>query len=239
MFGSPMATRRSVKDEAEKPFWISFADLMSALMVLFLVVMSAALLSVTKKVSKAEQDEKEHKEDIEILLKEFGRAAERFPGMRIVSDRRVIDFGDKARFAFNSSALTPDQQRLLRQFAPEVIRLADSQVGKRVLKQVVVEGFTDKTGTYLGNLNLSLQRSERVLCALFASPQPDERPLSAEEQRQIRSLFMVGGYSFNNAKETDEESRRIEMRLEFLAIGEERSKSDVGQFERLGACALN
>ena len=31
--------RRAPRDEAEKPFWISFADLMTALMVLFLVVM--------------------------------------------------------------------------------------------------------------------------------------------------------------------------------------------------------
>lgn len=30
------------REEGEKPFWISFADLMTALMVLFLLVMSVA-----------------------------------------------------------------------------------------------------------------------------------------------------------------------------------------------------
>ena len=36
--------RRRPRDEAEKPFWISFSDLMTALMVLFLVAMAVGLL---------------------------------------------------------------------------------------------------------------------------------------------------------------------------------------------------
>lgn len=39
-------------EEAEKPFWISYADLMTALMILFLVIMVTALASITKKRSK-------------------------------------------------------------------------------------------------------------------------------------------------------------------------------------------
>ena len=44
--------KRGSKGEPEKPFWISYADLMTALMVLFLVVMSVALLAVTKTASE-------------------------------------------------------------------------------------------------------------------------------------------------------------------------------------------
>ena len=42
--------RKSNKGEAEKPFWISFSDLLTALMVLFLVAMAVAILAVTKGV---------------------------------------------------------------------------------------------------------------------------------------------------------------------------------------------
>jgi hypothetical protein len=45
MFGSRIVLKRGGRDEAEKPFWISFADLMTALMVLFLV-MGVELLAV-------------------------------------------------------------------------------------------------------------------------------------------------------------------------------------------------
>jgi hypothetical protein len=55
MFGTRVVVGRRARDEAEKPFWISFADLMSALMVLFLLAMSVALLAVTKNVTDAER----------------------------------------------------------------------------------------------------------------------------------------------------------------------------------------
>lgn len=43
MIGRAAVVKRGNKSEAEKPFWISYADLMTALMVLFLVAMSVAM----------------------------------------------------------------------------------------------------------------------------------------------------------------------------------------------------
>lgn len=238
MFGSRAVARRRAKDEAEKPFWISFADLMSALMVLFLVVMSVALSSVTKKLSEQEQEQERRDKDIRKILARFDSAAAKFPGITVDSKRYVIDFGDRAQFAFARSSLTGAQDSLLRAFVPEILMRSNDELGRRILKRIVVEGFTDKTGSYLSNLNLSLQRSQRVLCAMFATPLVGETPLTLEEREQIRALFLVGGYSFNAAKDTDELSRRVEMRLEFLGLGEERSLSEGIPPGNFGKCAL-
>lgn len=235
MFGARVVIKRGARDEAEKPFWISFADLMTALMVLFLVVMGVALLAVTKKVTERERLEEQHRQDIDLILTRFTEAAKRYEGIKVDKDRRVIDFGDRARFVFAKSTLTDEQETVLRQFVPEMITLANDKLGKRVLKRIVVEGYTDKTGTYLKNLNLSLQRSQRVLCIMFDTT--GANLLSDDQKEQVRSLFLVGGYSFNAAKDTDEESRRVEMRLEFLGIGEQRPTAPAlpGNF---GECAL-
>jgi flagellar motor protein MotB len=235
MFGPKVVIRRGTRDEAEKPFWISFADLMTALMVLFLVVMGVALLAVTKTVTDREKLEEQHRKDIDLILERFTQAAQRYEGIKVDKDRRVIDFGDRARFAFAQSALTSEQESVLRQFVPEIVTLADDDLGKRVLKRIVVEGYTDKTGTYLSNLNLSLQRSQRVLCIMFAKA--GQNLLSDELKQEVRSLFLVGGYSFNAAKDTDEESRRVEMRLEFLGIGEQRPTAPATDAD-FGDCAL-
>ncbi|WP_250532757.1 OmpA family protein [Caballeronia sp. AZ10_KS36] len=235
MFGRQFVVRRGGRDEAEKPFWISFADLMTALMVLFLVVMGVALLAVTKNVTEKEKREEQHRKDIELILDRFQSAAKRYNGIKIDRDRHVIDFGDRARFAFGKSNLAPEQEAVLRQFVPEILTLANGDLGKRVLKRVVVEGYTDRTGTYLSNLNLSLQRSERVLCSMFATA--GASPLVEDQKEDVRNLFLVGGYSFNDSKETDEESRRVEMRLEFLGVGEDRAPAPV-QLGNFGDCAL-
>jgi outer membrane protein OmpA-like peptidoglycan-associated protein len=232
-------TRRRRSDEAEKPFWISFADLMTALMVLFLVVMGVALLAVTKDVTAREKQEEQHRQEIDLVLDRLSQAAARYEGIKIDRERRVIDFGDRARFAFGKSSLASEQEIVLRQFAPEIIGLANAELGRKVLKRVVVEGYTDRTGTYLSNLNLSLQRSQRVLCAMFASAGSDL--LSNDQKASVRDLFMVGGYAFNASKASDDESRRVEMRLEFLGMGESRTSAHqdpslgIGDF---GDCAL-
>ncbi|MCP1118906.1 OmpA/MotB family protein [Robbsia andropogonis] len=235
MLGTQIVIKRGRRDEAEKPFWISFSDLMTALMVLFLVVMGVALLSVTTNVSEKEKREAQHRKDIELILDRFQRAAKRYEGIKIDRNRDVIDFGDRARFAFGKSNLSPEQEVVLREFVPEILNLANDDLGRRVLKRIVVEGYTDKTGTYLSNLNLSLQRSERVLCSMFATG--GVSPLSEEQKQDVRNLFLVGGYSFNDAKETDEESRRVEMRLEFLGVGEGRPPASP-QMGNFGDCAL-
>ncbi|MDO9050974.1 MAG: OmpA family protein [Methylotenera sp.] len=235
MFGTRITIKRDNRDEAEKPFWISFADMMTALMVLFLVVMSVALLAVTKNVTEKEKKEEQHRRDIELILDRFSKAAMRYDGIKVDKNRYVIDFGDRARFGFGKSTLTGEQEVLLRKFVPEIINLANDDLGQRILKRMVVEGYTDKTGSYLSNLNLSLQRSQRVLCAMFAVN--GQNLLTKKQMENVRTLFFVGGYSFNAAKDSDDESRRVEMRLEFLGMDETRPKALVapGNF---GSCAL-
>jgi outer membrane protein OmpA-like peptidoglycan-associated protein len=236
MIGGRVRNSRGDQDEAEKPFWISFADLMTALMVLFLVVMAVALLAVTRTVSEAEEREAKYKADIEHCMSLAVEASKRHDGVKVDLQRRVIDFGDRARFAFGRADLSVEQQGVLRRFVPELLGMADTEECKRVLKRVVVEGYTDKQGAYLVNLNLSLMRSQRVLCAMFETKGPD---LLTEAQKEaVRDVFLVGGFAFNSSKETAEESRRVEMRLEFLGLNEKRNEPTDVVKGNFGTCSI-
>ncbi|MBV5268632.1 MAG: OmpA family protein, partial [Afipia sp.] len=178
MIGTRISIKRGGKDEAEKPFWISFADLMTALMVLFLVVMAVALLAVTKTVT--EKLEQQHRDDVEKFLDKLETTA-KAQGIDVDRHRLVVDFGDRAQFASNKHTLTGVQESVLRTFVPEILLLANDDLGKRVLKRIVVEGYADKNGGYLLNLNLSLQRSQRVVCVLLAE---DGQNLLSESQKK-------------------------------------------------------
>ena len=237
MFGTRLV-KSGKKDEAEKPFWISFADLMTAMMVLFLVVMSVALLAVTKTVNELDRKKAAREAEINQCLSLIEDEAKAFPGVSIDHVRYVIDFGDRARFDTNSSALNADQKRLLRAFVPRILKLARAGTCQRWQKHIVVEGFADKRGTYLLNLNLSLQRSQRVLCTLMEAPFQDEGPIANDDFDLIRELFLVGGYSFNSSKDSPEASRRIELRLEFLGLGENREVHAAAPPGNFGVCTL-
>lgn len=220
MLGMRTASRQKHRDEGEKPFWISFSDLMSALMVLFLVAMTVALLAITNEISEAERKKAHREEEIEQLMARIKDVVKDFPGVTVRG--RSVDFGERARFDTNSHRLSADQAKLLREIVPRVLAVARDPLGEKWIKRVVVEGFADQRGTYLHNLNLSIQRSQRVLCVLLSSSEKGDVPISNTDRIKIRELFLVGGSSFNALKDTLEESRRIEMKLEFLDVEEKR-----------------
>lgn len=236
MIGRGRPSQQRSQDEAEKPFWISYADLMTALMVLFLVVMAVALLAVTRTISEREKREAEYKADINKCMAVAVDAAKKYDGVKVDLARNVIDFGDRAHFDTNVSRLTLDQESLLRLFVPELLSMADNDTCKRVLKRIVVEGYTDKTGDYLGNLDLSLRRSQSVLCAMFKTSGPNL--LTDAQKRAVRDVFLVGGFAFNSSKNTLKESRRVEMRIEFLGIDEKRVEAPSGASGEFGRCAI-
>jgi len=214
MIGIQAAPKRRLGKEVEKPFWISYSDLMTSLMVLFLVVMMTALLSVTAGVQRSQAGEQRRNVLIRSCMAEVEQYTRSIAGVRVSG--YSVDFGSLAHFQNNSSILSEEQERFLRRFVPRVLTVARTPDCAAFLKHVVVEGFASQSGSYLHNLELSTRRSEAVLCALLRPSA--EYALSRDDRELIQDLFLIGGYSFNSSKHNEDDSRRIELRLEFYAL---------------------
>lgn len=212
--------RRGGKEQGESPFWISFSDLMTALMTLFLVVMSVTLLAVTRNVNVEEQRKVQRERDISELMSRIQDISRQWPEVKIDAYTQRIDLGDVLRFESGHFDISRSGAEFLRTYVPALLTAQRSELGKRWLRQIVVEGYTDQDGDYLYNLGLSLNRSREVVCALYRAPNPGERPLSEDQKRQIRDLFMVGGYSFNSMKTSKQASRRVEFKVDFWQLDE-------------------
>lgn len=117
-----------------------------------------------------------------------------------------------------------------------LLKAQASDLGQKWIRRIVVEGFTDQDGTYLYNLGLSLDRSKRVVCVLFTPPLSDEVRLSEAQKRQIRDLFLVGGYSFNSMKLSKDASRRVELKIDFWSLDEAKEASPVIDAKEFGQC---
>jgi flagellar motor protein MotB len=228
--------KRGAKPEGESPFWISFSDLMSALMVLFLVVMAVTLISVTKDVSTTEQRKIQREKDIRELMSTIREWSREFPEVKVNESTYRIDLGEVVRFDSGSSEIQTASARFLRRYVPVLLRAQASELGQKWIRRIVVEGFTDQDGTYLYNLGLSLDRSRRVVCVLYAPPQPEEVSLTEGQKRQIRDLFLVGGYSFNSMKVSKEASRRVELKVDFWSLDEEKEAPPSMDDKEFGRC---
>lgn len=211
------------KDDGEKPFWISYADLMTALMVLFLVVMVASIVSVTQLVEMETKGAKAREKDIADLCRDLEIKAKSVnAAIHVDCKENRINFGEAGRFGYDDYKLGAEGNRALQQVVPLVLEAAESTEGKKWFKQILIEGSTDTDGSYLFNLHLSLQRSEWVMCALLDNKFVNDIGLDEEQKSLVRNLFLAGGVSFNNAKESKEASRRVELRMQFYGLKDDK-----------------
>jgi outer membrane protein OmpA-like peptidoglycan-associated protein len=260
MIGMKPSKRKLSKEPAEKPFWISFSDLMTALMVLFLVAMVVALMAVTPPAPAPPPSievipaapiedpieaptvlpiEQPIEQPIELPSPELpplnNEGVERetaiqsciadvvaltnqseFKGVTV--NGQSIDFGTLVLFGDNKHTFeSPTQEQFVRKFVPRVLDLARSKKCDDWLKRVVIEGFASQTGDYLYNLNLSYLRSQRLLCVLLDSKASNA--LNRTDRMLVQTLFFVGGSSFNTAAGQASIMRRVELKLEFRALG--------------------
>lgn len=299
MLGYRLSNPRRQRDEGEKPFWISYADLMTAMMVLFLVIMSVSLLVVLAKLTDVdmvprawfEQESDQHdktftqywqtsieadalteltrlqqqiltereqenlqlKRDRQQLEDDNRQLALKINRQTVLTEqraRRMVDVlarlqeeaknikscnitveqqrdtltvmfssADPLRVAMfdsNSHQLHDKDQQCIREFVPSIHQQVATD---EWFKRVAVEGFTDTNGSYLHNLGLSLKRAQSVVCAVM-SPNKRGQLLSDEFLIFVQEKFLVGGFSFNSAKANKQESRRVELRLDFKTVEE-------------------
>ena len=151
----------------------------------------------------------------------------------------TIDFGPKAYFIQNKYIVSDETAIRIRTFVRRLLNIAKLPCGEKWMKRVVIEGYTSQEGTYLHNVNLSLNRSHKVLCVILSGDQTDPITLNAEEKGEAQKLLMAGGYSSNSIKPTLEESRRVEFKLEFWSDVHEKTELPVvEQLGALGECKL-
>ncbi|MBE5316640.1 MAG: OmpA family protein [Xanthomonadales bacterium] len=221
MFGLLGARKKKAKGEGEKPFWISYADLMTAMMTLFLAAMAATMVAISSERAREKSLGEKRDDAIRSICSQLKVGLGGHTSIEIDCEDHRIRFGEVGRFAQNDYRLPPEANQVLAELVPKVLATADSEEGKRWLKQVVIEGFTDTDGSYLYNLHLSLQRSQWVMCLLLDRRKNAALSLTEAQLQRVRQLFLAGGVSFNDAKESKDESRRVEMRLEFRPLEEQ------------------
>lgn len=227
--------KRTESDEPEKPFWISYADLMTSLMMLFLAIMVTSLIIISQKTKAYDEYTSQYEErtiDKQALCSIIQKGAENSPYSVVVqcnSEDHQVHFGDVGRFKHDDHRLSVEGVKALRSFVPVILEAASSQEGQKWMKQIQIEGFTDTDGSYLYNLHLSMQRSEFVMCSMIDDrlvPEASKAyPLTPEQKQKIRKLFLAGGVSFNHSQETKEQSRRVELRIVFIGVNEKNAKN--------------
>lgn len=216
--------KRPNNSEGESPFWISFSDLMTALMTLFLVVMAVTLISIQKSIPESISQEAARQEDIRIVMGLLKTESTPFSKVKVDEANFRLDLGEIVYFDSDSSAIKPEVAAELRAYIPILLTVKNSDKGKWI-KRFIVEGYTDQDGSYIHNLVLSTNRSRSVICALV-SPIPSSPTLTKEQLLDVQRYFSLGGFSSYSIREDKKLSRRAEIRVEFWTLDELKKKQE-------------
>lgn len=202
-----MRKQKSISDE--NPFWISFSDLMAGLLLVFILLLSVALLAIQEK-SEERLDIKQ--EIVLLLLEEFQDKYD----IKINTETGTITVSEGILFNFDRADLKLEGKVFLENFIPKYAEiLFDNPKIRNEIAAVIVEGHTDREGTYNYNMDLSLQRALNVVEYVFSNEFPD-----FDYKEILREKLTANGRSFMAYKGnlTPSKNRRVEFKFRLIDV---------------------
>ena len=192
----------SGKRADDTAFWISYSDLMTAMMIVFMLMVAISLLDIHEKQEQREMVRKE------IVAELVSRLQQKYP-VTIDVQTETITISDGILFGFNEITLTEPGKEFLREFIPEYtdILLGNDRI-KEHIAQIIIEGHADNVGSYEANLDKSLGRAYTVSTFLFS-------PMVAKfaNREELKQILTANGRSNMEPKESAEKSRRVEIKF--------------------------
>ena len=204
----------------DNSFSLSISDLMSALLLIFILLLSGILLKLAEQqeLNQAQLDliteqQKAKRSIIEQLKGEMSEF-----DIEVDPKTGVIRVKESILFDRDKSILKPDGIVFLEKFIPKYSQiLLNKEEIREQIGQVIIEGHTDTDGSYSYNLDLSLQRANSVASVIFNNGFEN-----FETKDEFQKRLSANGRSFmdpiseNMTKEGKRKNRRVEFKFSFV-----------------------
>jgi outer membrane protein OmpA-like peptidoglycan-associated protein len=166
-------------------YWIPMADLMTGLMMVFMLLTAAFMLRVEKTTTLVVKEYETTKQDMQLALqKEFAKDLKQW-NAEMLGDMTIRFNDPTVLFATGSAELRPRFKEVLSQFFPRYVALLTSNQFRNAVKEVRIEGHTsafwegasDEKIAYFRNMELSQARTRSTLEYLLSlsDMQPREK----------------------------------------------------------------
>jgi chemotaxis protein MotB len=198
----------------EVNYWMSYADLMSAMLMVFALLLTLVILDFRE---LQEQKDKKIEEVVSVKSEIIKALTEAFKesnvSIEVDQQTGAIRFPGSVLYEYNSSELSAEGKEFLKVFVPQYLGILLQDRFKDEISSIIIEGHTDKEGSYLYNMKLSQERAYSVLDYIYN----DEMP--GFEVREISKTYVTAngrGFIQSLTDENGEYSADLSRRVEFL-----------------------
>lgn len=212
-------------EQENEEHWIAVSDLMSGLMMLFLLIAVMYLVIVERKNDEIERVvvlyEDLREELYEDLLAEFETDLPRW-GAQLNEDLRLRFTNTDLLFEEGESQLRPEFARILSDFFPRYMAILSSDEYRDDIQEVRIEGHTssswsqarDSDDAYMRNMALSQERTRSTLGYIM------EMDAVAHEKQWLRQRLTANGLSSSQLITGDNgiEDADLSRRVEFVVV---------------------
>lgn len=230
--------RRRKSEEEETSYWLSYSDMMAALLLMFVLIISFTMLQAKALFEEKEKELIEQQKIVEVqqeVMEQQQEQLDKIIGVRSELIEALKDEFDgtdlKVSVDSQTGAITLDSSILfdtdrydlkitghdfLEQFLPRYLNVLLKPNFKEYISEIIIEGHTDIQGTYLYNLQLSQQRALAVASFCLRD---DNGILTIEETQALREIVTANGRAFSDPIYNDDNtvnmsaSRRVEFKF--------------------------
>lgn len=165
-------------EQSNQSYWIPLADLMTGLMMVFMLLTAAFMLRVEQTTTLVVKEYEMTKQDMQLALqKEFSKDLKQW-NAEVLGDMTIRFNDPSVLFATGSSELRPRFKQVLGEFFPRYVTLLNSGQFKNAVKEIRIEGHTssfwggaiDEKQAYFKNMELSQARTRSALEYLLSLP---------------------------------------------------------------------
>ncbi len=210
-------TRRRGGGLEQPNFWVSYSDLLAAMLMIFVLLLVVALFHFSdanrQKQSLLERQEQKllsFHQTQQALIQKLESAFEG-KDVRVDPDTGVLHVHSGILFGEDEAILRPEGRARLDIIFDTYFRVILDKAFVDSIKQIEIEGHTNSRGAYLYNLELSQQRALAVMTALLDR--------AGADRDKLESMVVAGGRSYSHlilddrGEEDPVRSRRIEIKF--------------------------
>jgi outer membrane protein OmpA-like peptidoglycan-associated protein len=204
------------EDQTQNPFAFSIGDLMAALLLIFILLLSSTLLRLEEEFERKAHIPKEYSNTktkiyVELMI-EFKDDLKAWDA-DIDPNELIFRFKEpNVLFGNNQYMINSKFADILNNFFPRYISVLTRSEFIEDIEEIRIEGHTDNVGTYFHNMELSQNRTRSVLSHVL------ENTLGPEHDKDwVMRNLTANGLSFSKpiADNSTEDGRKLNRRVEF------------------------